>query len=536
MPTYGSASLNEINENPQPSLELNTKTQLNCEEIEQIASSGQSQITFADESFLAMDRAKEALTAVLERGEEVYGVTTGFGPFVKYESGNGGDARHGLGLIDHLGAGYGKPMPREVVRGAMLIRAAGLAKGFSGIDRPAAQCWLDLLNSGLWPRVPEFGSVGASGDLCPLSHIAQLLIGEGAVVSESDHRVIPSKRELNRCGLDPIELTGRDALALVNGTAVMSAYTSLAIARTHRLLEEAHRFVGATFAILGCRKACLDPRLHEARGHQGQVKSAERIASYATSLAQGMQCREQTPTRPLQEVYSLRCSPQFLGACDDLLQQARQFVEQEIAGVSDNPVVIADAAGDPEGHAVLHGGNFQGQQIAFAADAISSALTELAVYADRLLATLLNPSMNDGAPLLLSSDPGPQSGLAGLQLTVTSLVAEMRRQNHPAANLSIPTNGDNQDIVSMGTTVARASYELTEIAAAVVASLGMALTQLDHLRREGKAAGRFGLSLSGFEAFEPLNQDRPLHDDLQRMAKLLLKSETAEQAFDQHVA
>lgn len=489
---------------------------LDCETAERLAGPG-SQLRFDGAAVAAMDRACHALRVVLARGEPIYGITTGFGPFVRYESENGGDERHGSGLIDHLSAGFGRPAPADVVRATMLIRALGLARGYSGIRPEIAQGWLDLFNAEVIPAVPEYGSVGASGDLCPLSHIARVLIGDGRLIPLGHSEPKPAWPLLNQYGLSPLRLTGRDALALVNGTSFMTGYAAPAVAAADRLIRRTETLVGWAHATLGCRDQYLDSALHDARSHGGQRDSARAIRVAARSLRPADINTESASTRPLQEVYSLRCAPQFLGACRDHLGHARRLIETEIDGVSDNPVVVTGER-DAD-HRVLHGGNFQGQQIAFAADAVSGCLTELAVYAERLLAALLDPSINDGAPLLLAWCAGPQSGLAGVQLTATSLVAEMRRQTQQAATLSIPTNGNNQDVVSMGTTAARASYELVAPASAVVSSVAMALVQLNYLRSAGRANGPVAATPTDVPTFAGVETDRPLHDDLGRMAE-----------------
>jgi tyrosine ammonia-lyase len=220
--------------------------------------------------------------------------------------------------------------------------------------------------------------------------------------------------------------------------------------------------------------------------------------------------------RPLQEIYSLRCAPQVLGACRENLDHARRLVEVEINGVSDNPLFF-------EGPAVAHGGNFHGQQIAFAADALNAALVQVAVLAERQLDALVSPGVTNGhAPLLLAWEPGPHSGLAGAQLTATALVAEMRAHGGPAATLSIPTNGGNQDVVSMGTLAARLAYAQTERLAGVLGILALALTQYAHLQAHGKAPGAPTPPIEGLPEIAGLNEDRPLRDDIARLSTYLL--------------
>jgi histidine ammonia-lyase/tyrosine ammonia-lyase len=259
---------------------------------------------------------------------------------------------------------------------------------------------------------------------------------------------------------------------------------------------------------LGCSLEALDPRLHEARGHEGQIDSAAAIRKEATRNGSAERAE-----RPMQEVYSLRCAPQVLGAVRDQIAHSRSLVETELNGVNDNPVI------DPEAPAALHGGNFQGQQVAFAADALNEAVTQIGVLAERQLDVLLSSDQNGGAPPLLAWDPGPTSGLAGAQLTATALVAELRQDAQMAGTSSIPTNDDNQDVVSMGALAARTAYEQTEHLAPILAVLGMALAQLTHLRAEGRADGPAPAPPDWMPSFEPVIDDRALRQEIEDIAQ-----------------
>jgi histidine ammonia-lyase/tyrosine ammonia-lyase len=487
---------------------------LSCERVEAAARLSAPRIRFTDDAIAAMERSERALRAAHERGDSIYGLTTGFGPLVRFAADERATVQ-GAGLIAHLGAGCGPMAPTEVVRATMLLRAHTIGQGFSGISPRVADALADLLNSGLCPAIPEVGSVGASGDLIPLSHLARVLMGQGRVLAGGQEgQTRDSASALRERRLTPIELTGRDALALVNGTTFMAAYASLALARARRLIATAEGLTGWLYRLLGCRSQALDPRLHAARGHDTQAASAAAIAEEAWRYGSF-----EDSTRPLQEVYSLRCAPQFLGACRDQLDHARRLIEREINGVSDNPVVC----GDESAPAVLHGGNFQGQQIAFASDAINQALVQAAVLAERQIDVLVNPELVGGT-LLLAWEPGATSGVAGAQITATALVAEMRHHGHPCATASIPTNGRNQDVVSMGTMAARQAYQQTDRIAGVLAILAIAAQQLTFLRERGRVDGRTTPRPEWVPAVEGLVVDRPLYDDIARLAQGLLSS------------
>ncbi|MEM7629563.1 MAG: aromatic amino acid ammonia-lyase [Planctomycetota bacterium] len=489
-------------------LRLAAARPLTCADVEAVSrGDGSPRVAFAAEAIAAMHASRGALHEAVDAGEEVYGLTTGFGPLVQYAADSNACAQ-GTGLIAHLGAGWGPLASPEIVRATLLCRANTLAQGMSGINPAVAEGFLALLNHNVLPAIPEVGSVGASGDLIPLAHAARVLTGEGRVLSPGS-ATIDAADALAIAGMSPVDLPGRDALALVNGTSFMTAYAAIACARAERLLARAETLTGWLYRALGARLPALDDRLHAARGHVGQRVSAANIRREA--LAQG---DVQDEGRPLQEVYSVRCAPQFLGAARDQLEHARALVERELNGVNDNPVVASGA--------VLHGGNFQGQQIAFASDTINTALVHAGIVAERQLDVLCNPDLNGGAPLLLASEPGATSGMAGAQITATAVIAEMRHHATPSAIASIPTNGRNQDVVSMGTLAARAALGQTDRLGAVLGVLAIALDQLAHLRNGGRAPGRVAARPAALPAYTPFDRDRALHSDLARISAGLL--------------
>lgn len=504
-----------------PPLALGRPLRLTCETLELAALHPRLDARFTPPARDLIALSNDALRRAHARGDAIYGLTTGFGPLVKFHA-DECVTTQGAGLIAHLGAGFGEPAPPPIVRAAMILRAHAIGQGCSGIDPAAADAFLQLLRVGIVPEVPAIGSVGASGDLVPLSFIARVLTGEGRAFTpdhiDNDHRCsappIPAGDALARAGLTPLHLSGRDALALVNGTSFMAAYAALAIARAQRLIERAESLTGWIYRQLGCREQALDPRLHAARGHDTQARSARAILDEARADGPF-----DDPSRPLQEVYSLRCAPQILGACRDNLDHARRLVEREINGVNDNPLVCTGSR--DEDLAVLHGGNFQGQQVAFAADALNAALVQTAILAERQLDVLCNPEFTAATPLL-AHRPGATSGFAGAQITATSIIAEMRLGGGPVATSSIPTNGRNQDIVSMGTTAARAAMAQTDRLAAVLAITAMGCAQLDGLRRSGRCPGRTTPAPAWMPGFDALTDDRPLFEDIARVARSLI--------------
>jgi tyrosine ammonia-lyase len=476
----------------QKSLSFGPDVEITCEDVERVGlQSLLLQFTPLGENSLA-DSYKN-LQHHLAINTPLYGTTTGFGPFIECHA-HPISSTQGSGLIAHLGAGWSpvaggmmQTTNPSVVRGAMAIRLQNLVQGCSGIAPDVAHAYKDFLETGETPVVPLVGSVGASGDLIPLAHIVQ------AFQSHAN-----------------LTLAARDCLALTNGTSLLTSYMAIATARAERLFTHAEVITGWLYRAVGAQTDALDPRLHAKRGHVGQCESAANIRTEALRFGE-----YDVSVRPLQEIYSLRTAPQVLGACRDNLNYARQITEREINGVSDNPLIFADT--------VLHGGNFQGQQVAFAADALNAALLQAAILAERQLDALTTPGRYlPDTPLLLAWNPGATSGLAGAQITATSLVAEMRAHAQMHATFSISTNGGNQDIVSMGTLAARMAYEQTERLSAILGILTLALHQLGHLRDGGKMAGNIAHAPTHFPTTEPIVEDRPLYPEIQAFAQFFL--------------
>ena len=483
---------------------LGPDVQLSSETLEQAASDPATDFELTTAAETALRRSREALETVHERGDPIYGLTTGFGPLVDHDAAAEPSAQ-GQHLLAHLSTGSGDWAAPEVVRAMVVARLQSLAQGHSAVRLSTAKTLLTLLAEAPPPAVPEIGSLGASGDLTPLAHAARAYAGEGALLTD-DNAPVDSGRALAEAGLSPVSLDARDALSFVNGTSFMTGTGALAVARAQRLLSRAEALAGWAYGLLGCSREALAPALHEAREHEGQAESAAAIRAEADRVG------SPKASRPLQEVYSLRCAPQVLGAAREQITYARGLVETELNGVNDNPVI------DPDGPDVLHGGNFQGQQVAFAADALNEAVTQIGVLAERQIDVLLSPDQNGGAPPLLAWSPGPTSGLAGAQLTATALVAELRQHAQMAATSSIPTNNDNQDVVSMGALAARTAYEQTERLAPILAILGLSLAQLTHLQAADRADGPAPAPPPWMPSVAPIKKDRPLRSEIEALA------------------
>ncbi|MCS6807988.1 MAG: aromatic amino acid ammonia-lyase [Bacteroidota bacterium] len=504
-------------------INLSPNCWLSCEDIAAIAL-GCVRVEFGDYAYSAMLRSQQVLERSIECGEPVYGVTTGFGALVQYAVQKHEMYTQGCGLVAHLSAGYGDNIEAAVVRAAMAARLRTFALGMSGVRREVVQFYVELLERNIIAAVPSVGSLGASGDLIPLAHIARVMIGEGEVLSESGTQ--PAREVLQKYGISPCVLTSRDALALVNGTSFSTAYLALAVVRCASLLYVAEELSAWILALLRCRKHSLHPRLHTAKGHRGQQDSALNMLGILVSYSNGSHALESpqemwrhavehlpaSEDRPLQEVYSLRCVPQILGAARDVLYETKRVCEQELNGADDNPLVCSDT-GD-----ILHGGNFMTQHIGFAADNLNSAITQVANLAERQIEVLIQPAINGGVPLLLSPTPGKCSGMAGVQLTATAVLAEMRAHRQQYASSSLPTNAGNQDIVPLGFQAARECYHQTERLAAILACVGMCAAQYAAL-----VESKFPVP-TWLQDFQPLSTDRPLRKEIAGYAHALLQA------------
>ena len=460
---------------------------LDCSRLLSLALCAAPTLQLDEDRLAVLERSRAGLERILQAGTPVYGSTTGFGPHVRHPASDDPLAQ-GAGLIAHLASGAGQLLSPEVVRATMIVRANALAVGVSGIRAHSLQALLDVLTRGVVPAVPELGSVGASGDLIPLAHIARVLTGEGLALADEPGAAVlgrtrPATQALAAAGLAPVPLDARDALALVNGTSYSTALTALAAARATLLVDRAADLTGWLYASLGARRQALDPRLHGVRGQRGQQEIAARIRGQIAGRGGYAEHSE----RPLQEVYSVRCAPQVLGPALHLVTSAVRLIDDELEGVSDNPILVEDDA-DATGWVALHGGNFHAAAAATAADLVTGALTQVAVLVERQIDVLMAPATSR-APLLLATRPGAQAGLAGAQLTASAMVAEIRHACSWASTMSVPTNAGNQDVVPMAPLAARTALAQVDRLGTVLAVLAVSLGQYQHLVGRGLADG-----------------------------------------------
>jgi len=479
-----------------------------------------------------MAASRALVEKVAAEPRAVYGINTGFGPLSGTRVSPPDLAQHQLNLLHHLSVGQGRLFSAVETRAIMAARANALARGYSGIRPEVVDLLLAALNRDLLPEIPSEGSVGASGDLVPLAHMSRLLVGLGHV--HLDGQRISAAEALRQNGWSPVTLQCKEGLALVNGTSVMTGLAALAVREAGQLLGWTELLSASLFQALWASPEVLCEQVHKARGFRGQSAVAARIAAHLRSHPKfrreiddhqwGSHAKPVAPGVEIQDPYSVRCSPQILGAVQEALWHVEQIVERELNASTDNPLAF------PDTQSIIHCGNFYGQQIAMACDYLRLGLAKCALLLERQLERLVNWRYSLGLPpLLAGGDPGLNSGFMGVQLLATSLAAECRMLSAPASVQSIPTNANNQDVVSMGTISARLTRDLTDKVWKLAAIQALALAQAADLRGGdvmGADYARLHALVRGVSA--RLAEDRPLFEDLARVNELL-RSPAAQQ-------
>ncbi len=414
----------------------------------------------------AVAASAAAVERIVARGEPVYGVNTGFGKLATVRIADGDLARLQRNIVLSHAAGVGEATSVATTRLMMALKLGSLAQGASGVRPQTLAILAAMLERGVTPIVPAQGSVGASGDLAPLAHMAAVMIGVGEARYGND--VLPAVDALARAGLTPIELGPKDGLALLNGTQFSTAHALTGLFAAERLFQSA-LVTGAlsTDAARGS-DAPFDPRIHALRRHRGQSEAAAALRALMAGSA--IRASHLTGDPRVQDPYCLRCQPQVMGACLDLLRQAAQTLADEANGVSDNPLIFA------EDDTALSGGNFHAEPVAFAADMIALALCEIGSLAERRIAMLVDPALS-GLPAFLSARPGLNSGFMIPQVTAAALVSENKQRAYPASVDSIPTSANQEDHVSMAAHGARRLAPMAANASAVIAIEALAAAQ-----------------------------------------------------------
>jgi histidine ammonia-lyase len=459
--------------------------------------------------------SRELIEEILATGQVVYGVNTGFGKLsdVRIPDDKLGQLQANL-VRSHAG-GVGQPLSQGEARAMLLLRANVLAKGFSGCRVAVVELLVALLNAGVHPVIPEKGSVGASGDLAPLAHLALVVIGEGEAVYRGER--IAGGEALRRAGLQPLRLEAKEGLALLNGTQAMTAVGALAVARAQRMTRLADLAGAMSLEALMGTPAAFDARIHQARPHAGQIASAVNLL-WLLEESEIRESHRDHDTR-VQDAYCLRCMPQVHGAVRGALDHVAAVLEIEAGSATDNPLVFPDPSTKRRGDGVLSGGNFHGAPLAYAFDYAAIALTDLASITERRIDRLLNPDINEGLPPFLSPDPGLSSGFMIAQIVAAALINECQVLAHSASTGSIPTDGGKEDHVSMGMTGALKLRQIVENAERVVAIELMCAAQGLEFRLPLKPSREAGRACEVVRSVVPrLEEDRVLAGDIERLA------------------
>ncbi len=472
-----------------------------------------TQIRLSDAAWDRVRRSREVVEDIVRRGDVVYGVNTGFGKFSDVAISEAHTDELQENLVRSHATGVGDPLPDSVVRTMLLLKANALAKGLSGVRPEIIQLLIDMFRRDVLPVIPEKGSVGASGDLAPLAHLALAMIGEGVCVLEG--RRMSAAEALQKAGLGPVRLRSKEGLAVLNGTQAMTAVACVALLRALNLLESADILGAMSTEVLLCTDVAFDARIHE-----GQSVSAENLRTLLQASPLVLSHRH---CKKVQDAYSVRCIPQVHGASRDAAVHVKQVVEREINAATDNPLVF------PERGEVLSGGNFHGQPIALVMDYLAIAISELGSISERRVAWMMDASLSDGLPPFLARNGGLHSGYMIAQYTAAALASENKHLCHPASVDSIPTSANKEDHVSMGTIAARKCLKVVENVETILAIEWLCAAQAADFRKPVELAQRTSRAYHLLrEHVEPLERDRVTAVDIARAQELLFRKRLVE--------
>jgi histidine ammonia-lyase len=497
---------------PSPTFVLDGQS-LSIEDVARIAREPAIRITLHPDARRALLESRRVVERAIASGQTIYGINTGFGKLANVRIPPDQLDQLQTNLIRSHAAGIGSPLPPAVVRATMLLRANVLLRPTSGVRPELVDALTAVLNAGLLPVVPEQGSVGASGDLAPLSHIGLALMGEGEVLPTRSG-VTSARTALAEAGLAPYRFAPKEGIAFINGTQAQTALLATMVYDADILWRTAIGAAAMSLEALRGTPAPLDPRIHNARPHPGQIKAAALMRTLLQDSAIRESHRENDPR--VQDAYSLRCAPQVLGAVSDAIEFARQTAVIELNASTDNPLVFEN--GD-----VISGGNFHGQPVAQALDILGLTLTTLQAIAERRIERLVNPDLSQGLPAFLTQDPGLCSGLMMVQIAAASLVAESRTLATPASIQSIPTDANQEDFVPMGMAAGFKTGRILRNAQRVVAAELLCAAQgLEFLKplTPGRGVGELYRRLRSLDPPVPaLTGDRPPAPDLERLSR-----------------
>ena len=463
-------------------------------------------------------RAHDYLRARTDAGEVIYGVNTGFGLLANVQIPEADLEELQYNLLRSHSVGTGNPIPPAHARAMLFLRAANLAQGYSGVRVALVEHCLNILNAGIAPWVPEQGSVGASGDLAPLSHLSLVLIGEGSAYYRG--KLVSGARALRAAKIRPIRLGPKDGLALINGTQFMTALGTLALLDAEYLCDAADLAGAISLEALKGTVSAFDADIQRVRPHPGQIHVAKRLRGILRPEGHESEItHSHEDCGKVQDPYSLRCMPQVHGACRDTLRFVREVLEREVNSVTDNPLVF------PAAGKVLSGGNFHGEIVAIAMDALAIAVAEIASISEQRIEKLINPAMS-GLPAFLVRKGGVNSGFMIVQVAAASIVSENKTLCHPASVDSIPTSADKEDHVSMGAWAARKATRVLENSRRVLAMEFLAATTGLDFHRPLRSSPKIEATVRTIRTrVKPIRRDRTFYVDLNALEGMLISRE-----------
>lgn len=488
---------------------------LTMDEVQRIVFKNE-QVTLSNQSHEKVRTSRETVEKLLREKKTMYGINTGFGKFsdVIIEEENLGELQ--LNLIHSHACGVGEPFSEKISRTMLLLRMNALIQGYSGVRPELIDQFLTFLNNGIHPVIPQQGSLGASGDLAPLSHLALALLGEGEVFYNG--KQMNTTQALTDTGIPPIRLQAKEGLALINGTQAMTAVGVVSYLEMKKLLLQSEQIAAMTMEGLNGIMDAFDHDVHRLRGHQEQIDVANRIRM----MLHDSQLTTRQGELRVQDAYSLRCIPQVLGASWQTVNHVKEKLEIEMNAVTDNPLIFS------EQNKVISGGNFHGQPIAFAMDFLKLGIAETANIAERRIERLVNPQLND-LPPFLSPNPGLESGAMIMQYSAASLVSENKTLAHPASVDSIPSSANQEDHVSMGTIAARHALQMLQNARRVVAiELICAMQAVEYRGVEKMASTTQGWYEKARNLVPSITKDRVFSKDIETLANWLKDCEASE--------
>jgi histidine ammonia-lyase len=482
---------------------------LTVEDVTQVACEGK-RVGISHEALKRVTQCRARVEQIIQNHETIYGVTTGFGKFADVLIPANEVETLQANLIRSHACAVGEELPPDVVRAMMVLRANALAKGYSGITVETLSMLIECLNQDILPVIPAQGSLGASGDLALLSHLALLLMGEGKAVWKG--KKMPAAEALRQAGLKPIRLQAKEGLALINGTQAMTAIGVLTFARAERLVKMADVIAAMTLEVLRGIPEAFDEAVQDVRPYPEQAA----VAANLRDLLYGSKLTTRQGEVRVQDAYSLRCIPQVHGAIRQVLTYVGEKLAIEMNAATDNPLIFADS------NKVISGGNFHGQPIAFAMDFLKIGMSELANISERRLERIVNAQLSGGLPPFLSRRPGIESGMMIAQYVAASIVSENKVLCHPSSVDSIPSSANQEDHVSMGTNAARHAANVVENVARVLAiELIGACEAAEHRGSDRLAPATRVLYDAVRENVQPLIQDRSITGDIEYVASQL---------------